>query len=443
MATIALSRLQRSLNLHQRLRLAFGVLAFLVLVLTIAALIGIGHIESTVSRAIRVDAHLSQLANDVAIKVQIARRYDQSYFLHLETPELRDQFVQQWSIAVYDLDQAINAFAAAVTSEADQRQARLWRTSFDFYHQGFQRITEAVAEGEIQTSHEAVRRFAVYHPNIQFLSDLSIKLARDKAVRAEQASLEVERSAVVVKTAFELIGVVAVFLALLWSLLLPSGLIRPITHLNRAVESLADGDLSARTGLAGADELGRLGQAFDHMATIIDQRTAELRTQFAIAEEARREAEESRAQVIRQLETIAAQRELIREMSVPVLPLSDRVLVMPLVGALDSERLAQVQERALQTLEHKHASHLILDVTGVPVVDTRVASGLIQIARAASLLGTQTILVGIRPDVAQAMVGLGIDLSSITTYATLQSGIQATLTSVATAPPKGRPAPAR
>jgi len=168
-----------------------------------------------------------------------------------------------------------------------------------------------------------------------------------------------------------------------------------------------------------------------------------LRTQFAIAEEARREAEESRAQVIRQLETIAAQRELIREMSVPVLPLSDRVLVMPLVGALDSERLAQVQERALQTLEHKHASHLILDVTGVPVVDTRVASGLIQIARAASLLGTQTILVGIRPDVAQAMVGLGIDLSSITTYATLQSGIQATLTSVATAPPKGRPAPAR
>ncbi len=443
MATIALSRLQRSLTLHQRLRVAFGFLAFLVLVLTIAAPIGIVHIQSTVSRAIDVDAHLSQLANDVAIKVQIARRYDQSYFLHLETPELREQFVQRWSIAVHDLDQAINAFAAAVTSEADQRQARLWRTSFDFYHQGFQRITEAVAEGEIQTSHEAVRRFAVYQPNIQFLSDLSIKLARDKAVRAKQAGLEVERSAVVVRTAFELIGVVAVLLALLWSLLLPSGLTRPITRLSQAVQSLADGDLSARTGLAGADELGRLGQAFDHMATIIDQRTAELRTQFAIAEEARREAEESRAQVIRQLETIAAQRELIREMSVPVLPVSDRVLVMPLVGALDSERLAQVQERALQTLEHKHASHLILDVTGVPMVDTRVASGLIQIARAASLLGTQTILVGIRPDVAQAMVGLGIDLSSITTYATLQSGIQATLTSVATAPPKGRPAPAR
>lgn len=443
MERISLLRLHRSLPFHQRLRLAFGALALLMLVLLLAAALGIVHVESTARKAIQIDSHLSQLASDVAMKVQIARRYDQSYFLHLENPELRDEFVQKWSIAISDLDQAITAFTAAVTSETDQRQARLWRTSFDFYQHGFQRTTEAVAEGEVQTSQEALRRFTLYQPNIQFLSDLSLKLARVKASEAQKAGRDVERSAAVAKTAFGVIGAVALLLAFLWSLILPYGLTRPIAQLSQAVQRLADGDLSARTGLDSADEFGRLGQAFDHMAAIIHQRTAELRTQFAIAEEARREAEAAQARAARQLETITAQQEIIREMSIPVLPVSDRVLVMPLIGALDSGRLAQAQERALTALERQYAAYLILDVTGVPVIDTQVASGLIRITHVASLLGARAILVGIRPDVAQAIVGLGIDLSNVTTHATLQSGIHAALTSTGTAPLLGRPAPAR
>ncbi|MGQ9927903.1 MAG: STAS domain-containing protein [Chloroflexaceae bacterium] len=428
MARLPLLRLHRNLPFHQRLRLAFGALALLVLGLNIAAPIMIRYTESVAHKVIEVDAHLSQLASDVAMKVQIARRYDQSYFLHLENPQLRDEFVQTWSLAVSDLDQAIAAFAAAATTETDQRQVRLWRASFDFYHQGFRRITEAVAEGEVQTSQEAVRRFALYQPNIQLLSDLSLKMARVKAAEVQKAGLDVEQSAFVAKTIFGIIGVIVVLLAVLWSLILPYNLTRPIARLSQAVQRLADGDLSVRTGLDGPDEFGRLGRAFDHMAAIIHERTTELRAQFAIAEEARREAEATRAQLAGQLETIMTQQEIIREMSVPVLPVSDDVLVMPLIGALDSGRLAQAQERVLQALEDKHAGHLILDVTGVPVVDTQVASGLIRITQAAALLGTRAILVGIRPDVAQALVSLGIDLRSITTYATLQSGIRATLT---------------
>lgn len=443
MALRSLLRLHNSLPLHQRLRLAFGALAFLVLTLTIAALIGIGYIQSTARRAIQVELRLSRLANDVAMNVQIARRYDQSYFLHFEHPQQRDEFVQLWSMAMLDLDRAITTFAETVSTETDQRQAHLWRTSFDFYYQGFQRITQAVREGEIQASQEAVRRFAVYQPNIQFLSDLSLKVAHNKAAQAEQAGLEAERSANIVRAVFELLGTAAVLLALVSSLILPYHLTRPLARLSQAVQSLSEGDLSARTGLDGADELGRLGLAFDHMAAMIAQRTAELQAQFAIAEEARCQAEESRSEVNRQLETITAQQELIREISVPVLPVRDDVLVMPLVGALDSERLAQAQERALQALECRHASYLILDVTGVPVVDTQVADGLIRIVQAARLLGARAILVGIRPDVAQTIVGLGIDLSSITTYASLQSGISTILSSGVMAPLTGTPAPAR
>jgi rsbT co-antagonist protein RsbR len=110
-------------------------------------------------------------------------------------------------------------------------------------------------------------------------------------------------------------------------------------------------------------------------------------------------------------------------MSVPVLPLGQSALVLPLVGALDSERLGLVQEQALRSIEQQSARFLILDITGVPIVDTAVAQGLVQVVQAARLLGSEVVLVGIRPEVAQAVVGLGIHLSDIVTRSTLQSGI--------------------
>jgi rsbT co-antagonist protein RsbR len=159
------------------------------------------------------------------------------------------------------------------------------------------------------------------------------------------------------------------------------------------------------------------------MAATIQQRTDDLEAQQARAHAARIEAEAARTAIAEQLETIAEQRNVIREMSVPVLPLSQSALVLPLVGALDSERLGMVQEQSLRSIEQSPARYLILDITGVPVIDTAVALGLIRVVQAARLLGTVVILVGIRPEVAPAVVGLGIQLDDIVTRGTLQSGI--------------------
>ena len=155
----------------------------------------------------------------------------------------------------------------------------------------------------------------------------------------------------------------------------------------------------------------------------IQQRTNTIEAQRERADAARAEAEAARAAIAEQLATIDAQRDVIREMSVPVLPLSQSALVLPLVGALDSERLALVQEQALHSIERMSARFLILDITAVPIVDTAVAQGLVQVVQAARLLGTDVVLVGVRPEVAQAVVGLGIHLSDIVTRSTLQSGI--------------------
>jgi rsbT co-antagonist protein RsbR len=87
----------------------------------------------------------------------------------------------------------------------------------------------------------------------------------------------------------------------------------------------------------------------------------------------------------------------------------------------------QAQERALKAIEDTSAHFLLLDITGVPVVDTLVALGLLQIVHTGSLLGCTVVLVGIRPEVAQAIVGIGLDLRRVVTRSTLQSGIAYTL----------------
>jgi rsbT co-antagonist protein RsbR len=115
------------------------------------------------------------------------------------------------------------------------------------------------------------------------------------------------------------------------------------------------------------------------------------------------------------------QRALIRELSVPIIPITATTLIMPLVGALDGERLQVLQIQALQAIERSSARTLVLDITGVPIVDSQVAQGILSVVQATRLLGAETILVGIRPEVAQAIVALGLNLPGLRTSSSLQA----------------------
>src|SRR5262249_22640418 len=108
----------------------------------------------------------------------------------------------------------------------------------------------------------------------------------------------------------------------------------------------------------------------------------------------------------------------------PVIPLLQHVLLIPLVGAIDSNRAQQIIEAVLDGVSSYRASDVLLDITGVPLVDSQVANSLIQAARAAVLLGARVILVGIRPEIAQSIVGLGIDLSHIASQPTLAAALR-------------------
>ena len=123
-------------------------------------------------------------------------------------------------------------------------------------------------------------------------------------------------------------------------------------------------------------------------------------------------------------EMLVAHERLISELSAPLIPITDNILVLPLIGAVDSVRAQQIMESLLNGIAHHDADVVIVDVTGVPLMDTGVANHLLQMTNAASLVGARTVLVGIVPQVAQTIVELGLDLSSITTRSNLQGGIE-------------------
>jgi anti-anti-sigma regulatory factor len=123
------------------------------------------------------------------------------------------------------------------------------------------------------------------------------------------------------------------------------------------------------------------------------------------------------------LAVIERQQEVIQNLETPIIQVWDHVVTLPMVGVVDSRRAARVTEDLLTAVSRLQARFAILDLTGVDVVDTSTASHMLNILSAVRLLGAEGIITGIRPNVAQTMVALGLDLSRVITLATLRDGL--------------------
>ncbi|MGE7768263.1 RsbT co-antagonist protein RsbRA [Peribacillus sp. NPDC096540] len=125
--------------------------------------------------------------------------------------------------------------------------------------------------------------------------------------------------------------------------------------------------------------------------------------------------------------TVSLQKIALQEISAPLIPVLEGITVMPLIGTIDTERAKQIMENLLTGVVKHRSEVVLIDITGVPVVDTMVAHHIIQAAEAVRLVGAKCILCGIRPEIAQTIVNLGINLNEVITKNTLEKGIEVAL----------------
>ena len=127
---------------------------------------------------------------------------------------------------------------------------------------------------------------------------------------------------------------------------------------------------------------------------------------------------QERERVIRQ------QQEAIRELSTPVLQVRERLLILPIIGVLDSQRARQLTEQLLRGIRFTRAKVVVIDITGVPTIDSTVANHLVQTVEASRLMGASVIITGLSSEIAQTLVTIGVDLSKVNAVGDLQGGIE-------------------
>ena len=205
-------------------------------------------------------------------------------------------------------------------------------------------------------------------------------------------------------------------------------IVRPLQALAHATQAISAGNMMGQVKVVGHDEIGRLARAFNAMTIQLRQTLEGLEERVA---RRTRDLEARNAELAHAYEDLREQQshrliaeQTVRELGSPTIPVLPGVLLIPLVGLLTTERAQQFVAAALAGVIAHQARVMLLDLTGMTIADMTVAESIIAAANAASLLGTRTILVGVRPEIAQSMISLGLDLSHFATQPTLEAALQ-------------------
>jgi anti-anti-sigma factor len=205
---------------------------------------------------------------------------------------------------------------------------------------------------------------------------------------------------------------------------LARALTRPLDDLVAATERINEGDYERLVGARAGGEVGRLIDAFNQMTATLRQQRAEVGRQQAAMAERHCELEQALRQLREAAEERASLVSTVHALSVPVIPILEHVIVVPLVGELDAERAHLLLQRLLDGVVAQRARLAILDITGVALIDAEGADWLLRAASAAGLVGARTVLAGTSPEVAQALVASGADLSHLHTSMDLRAAVE-------------------
>jgi anti-anti-sigma regulatory factor len=245
--------------------------------------------------------------------------------------------------------------------------------------------------------------------------------AQDSQAVAAQAAADSRRAIATILLISTLI--LALTLGVSITVVLSRRIVAELHTLTDAAQRVANQEL-VELPISSQDERATFARTFNTMV-------ADLATQREALRHWSEELEQNVAERTRELqEALRRQEELtstIRHMSTPVLPVLKGMLVVPLVGVLDDDRMRQMQSILLDAVVKYHANTAILDITGMPIIDESVARSLVETIQQVGLLGARCLIVGVSPDVAQSLVALGDHLGQIQTLSNLQTAVAAAI----------------
>ena len=199
--------------------------------------------------------------------------------------------------------------------------------------------------------------------------------------------------------------------------------VRPITSLSAAAKAFESGDTTQTINTARNDEIGQLAKSFSAMRESINR-------QVGLMKEENEKRAKAEADAIRQsdalrekLEVISAQQEAIRKLTTPVLEIGDGLIALPIVGYIDTQRASEMTDDLLEKVIAMNARGVIVDITGIDVIDTKTADHFIKMAKAVRMLGATAVITGISPAIAQTLTHIDVDLVGISTLRTLKDGM--------------------
>jgi anti-anti-sigma regulatory factor len=198
-----------------------------------------------------------------------------------------------------------------------------------------------------------------------------------------------------------------------------------VEQILEAIMRLASGNLKTRT--PPSDRGDEFDAIISGLNMLGEELSASIEAEIKIKEELELRVKQRTAELEEKMETIAAQSTTILELSTPVIGIWDKILILPLIGTIDTRRAQQIIDNLLEAIVNSQASAVIMDITGVPVVDTKVANHFLKSVEAARMLGAEVILTGVSPHNAQTLVKLGVELERITTKGSLQAGLKLAL----------------
>jgi len=309
-------------------------------------------------------------------------------------PELEAAIAEANRISLSDDVSAASAQAAA----ANEKLTNLELRAFALVREGDLLAARALLDGP------------EYQQQKKLCSDGAKKFIDDSRDELDE-TLRRERASRMIALWMTIAAMIALLLITLQ--LLRLNVVRPLRQMAAAAADVSEGRLDRRVAVTSDDAIGTLERAFNEMVE-------RLRDQRAALEQKTVDLEQNLATQERLFATV-------KQLSTPIIPVAHDVLVLPIIGHVDPQRASDITQKLLEGIAERHARVAILDVTGIAALDEAVIDSLLRAVRAAELLGTEVMLVGISPAMAQVIVEQGVDLRSVKTFRDLRSAIEATM----------------